>query len=270
MRVTVLLENTSSRPDIGAEHGLSLYLETASGMRVLFDMGGSALFAKNAEVLGIALDRTDAAVLSHGHYDHGGGLSAFLQCCHDAPVYISPHAFLPHFSGDGAKYIGLDPSLAPNGHMSSRFRAVEDQAVIGEGVTVCSCRDCELREPLDTAGLGMVADGCYLPEDFRHEQYLLIEEDGRRILVSGCSHRGILNIMEWFSPDVLIGGFHLMKRDPACEEDRALLDRIAERLLSYSTVFYTGHCTGGAAYCYLKERMMGRLHDLSGGREWII
>lgn len=71
MTITSLLENTAARAGIAAEHGLSLYIETAT-RRILFDMGQADLFARNAETLGIDLSRVDLAILSHGHYDHGG------------------------------------------------------------------------------------------------------------------------------------------------------------------------------------------------------
>ncbi|MBR5633360.1 MAG: MBL fold metallo-hydrolase, partial [Clostridia bacterium] len=78
MKIVCLAENTTSRDDVGAEHGLSLYVE-AAGKKILFDMGQTDLFMKNAEKLGVDLSKVDVAVLSHGHYDHGGGLSAFLK-----------------------------------------------------------------------------------------------------------------------------------------------------------------------------------------------
>ena len=76
MTITMLVENTTSQGSIGAQHGLSLFIETG-GTRILFDMGSDDLFAKNARVLGIDLASVDLAVLSHGHWDHGGA-SAFF------------------------------------------------------------------------------------------------------------------------------------------------------------------------------------------------
>ena len=78
MKITSLLENTPCRDDMHIEHGLSLYIETAHH-KILFDMGQTDLFAQNAKNLGISLTEVDYAVLSHGHYDHGGGLAAFLS-----------------------------------------------------------------------------------------------------------------------------------------------------------------------------------------------
>ena len=109
MRITALLENTSTC-GLPTEHGLSLFVDMADH-RFLFDMGQTDLFARNAETLGIDLNTADFAVLSHGHYDHGGGLRAFFSINGHAPVYMSRFAFEPHYNGP-EKYIGLDQSLA--------------------------------------------------------------------------------------------------------------------------------------------------------------
>ncbi len=142
MIITSLVENTSSC-GLGFEHGLSLHIElqhgwsdtrsceteiSGSDISILFDMGQGSLFAENAQQLGISIEDVDLAVISHGHYDHGGGLETFLQLNSKAPVYIHTHAFEPHYSlkrdnsdalqsESGAcktylKYIGLDSKLA--------------------------------------------------------------------------------------------------------------------------------------------------------------
>jgi 7,8-dihydropterin-6-yl-methyl-4-(beta-D-ribofuranosyl)aminobenzene 5'-phosphate synthase len=102
------MENTSCREDLACEHGLRLYIETENH-KILFDAGQSAAFAENAEKLGVDLRKVDLAVLSHGHYDHGGGLERFLEINQKAPVYVSSYAFEPHYSANG--YIGLDLQL---------------------------------------------------------------------------------------------------------------------------------------------------------------
>jgi 7,8-dihydropterin-6-yl-methyl-4-(beta-D-ribofuranosyl)aminobenzene 5'-phosphate synthase len=114
--------------------------------------------------------------------------------------------------------------------------------------------------PADTAGMTVLKSGQHIPEDFRHEQYLMIEENGKRILFSGCSHKGIVNIASHFEPDILIGGFHLMN-----VTDEGLLSQVADTLLQLPTTYYTGHCTGGPQYTFLKQRMGDRLHAISTG-----
>ena len=258
MEITALLENTTKRNDMYTEHGLSLYIKTGSH-RILFDMGQSDLFLKIAQTLGRDLSDVDIAVLSHGHYDHGGGISAFFAVNSTAPVYCSSYAFEPHYNAVG-NYIGLDTSLAA----SDRFIFTEDTRVLAPDITLYTCNDRTRPYDTDCAGLSVRMQNAFFPEDFRHEQYLLIEEEGKRVLISGCSHKGILNIMEWFAPDVLVGGFHFMKTEPG-----KLLDRAAEKLNRYPTRYYTGHCTGELQYAYLKQTMTG-LSYLSCGKTVVI
>ena len=253
MIITSLLENTTSRSGIAAEHGLSLYIETATH-RILFDMGQTDLFARNAEALGVDLTQVDLAVLSHGHYDHGGGLATFLEINQTAPVYLTEAAFLPHYNGT-QKYIGLDTSL--RGH--PRLRVVSGDLPLGGGLTLLSPNGRERRHALGAFGLTERVGDVFIPDDFRHEQYLLIEEGGKRVLFSGCSHAGILDIVEWFSPDVLVGGFHVSKM--ALGEELAAL---GEALAAHGTEYYTCHCTGMEQYAFLQKRMP-RLEYLAGG-----
>ena len=257
MKVWTLMENTTTRDDLACEHGLSLYIE-AAGLRILFDAGQSAAFADNAEKMGIDLSQVDLCILSHGHYDHGGGLTRFLEINDHAPIYVSRHAFGDFFNADG-KYIGLDSSLL----MEDRIVFAGDNRQLSEAVSLHSCPG--FPEPCPTYSGGLTAErkGQREPDDFRHEQYLLVREGEKRILVSGCSHRGVMNIKTWFAPDVLIGGFHFMKLDPVA--DRVKLRAAASFLQQKDTVYFTGHCTGDAQFALLKETLGERLHRLSTG-----
>ena len=255
VKLWVLMENTAYSEDFAAEHGLSLYLETG-GRRILFDMGQSAAFVRNAAKLGIDLGGVDTAILSHGHYDHGGGIGAFLECNSHAPVYVSEYAFEPHY-GSGGKYVGLDLSLQG----SSRLIPAGDNRDLGDGLSLHSCNGNPRLRPVDPSGLYTLTESGPQPECFLHEQYLLVREGERRILISGCSHKGIVDIVNWFRPDVLVGGFHLMNLSP---EDPAV-GQIADALLEPDTVYYTGHCTGAAQLATLKVRMGDRLHPIHTG-----
>ena len=255
MKITVLMENTAVSPEFTPEHGLSLFVETDS-TRFLFDAGQSGAFADNAQRLGVDLKTADFAVLSHGHYDHGGGMLRFLDRNRRAKLYVNQKAFGIHRNAAG-RYIGLDPMLAERG----RLVRTGDEYAIAPGLTLFSCNALPRPVPTDPCGLTEQVGEFLLPDEFLHEHYLLVEENGKRILFSGCSHKGILNILSWFRPDVLVGGFHFKQLAPDSEQ----LRRLGEAMAKYDTVFYTGHCTGEAQFAALKAILGDRLHALSTG-----
>lgn len=254
MRIISLVENTSVNDAIKAEHGLSLYIESKN-YKILFDMGQTDLFLKNAKKLGVDLSQVDIAILSHGHYDHGGGLEEFLKINKKAYVYVSQYAFDTYYNGK-EKYIGLNPSLKDN----KRLIFTNGKVEVDEGITLYHCNDRVKRYDLGSFGLNVKRNQEYFPDDFRHEQYMLIEENGKQILFSGCSHKGILNIAEWFQPDVLIGGFHFSK----LPLDDTLKD-YAQYLEGFKTEYYTCHCTGVEQFSFMKQ-FMSRLFYLSAGQ----
>lgn len=254
MKITSLLENTTERKDMRVEHGLSLYIETED-RRVLFDMGQTDLFYENAKSLGIDLSKVDIAILSHGHYDHGGGLRRFLEINSHAPVYIHKDAFLPHYNGT-EKYIGLDISLKDHSQIIFTY----DEYRVADSLTLLSCNTKKKKYSTVPSGLTEKVGEVFVSDDFRHEQYLLIRENEKQILISGCSHKGILDITEWFNPDVLVGGFHYSK----LPLDEALADA-AKALASHQTAFYTCHCTGREQYEFMRQYMPS-LHYLSCGQ----
>ena len=254
MKIYTLIENTSCVDGFAYEHGLSLYIETEK-MRILFDSGQSGAFADNAVKLGIDLGKVDVMILSHGHYDHSGGIGRFLELNNTAPVYISSTAFGMHYNAED-RYIGVDEELKN----SSRFVFVDDYEEIGEGITLYGADKINAVTPIDSAGLKIKAPSGMIPDTFRHEQYLMIEENNHKVLISGCSHNGILNIMETMKPDVLVGGFHFMKK--SVEEVKAP----ADKLMEYDTKYFTCHCTGLEQFDYMKRIMGDRLSYISAGR----
>lgn len=260
MKITVLAENTSCRGDVGAEHGLSVFVETC-GRRLLFDMGQTDLFGRNADVLGVDLGSVDVAVLSHGHYDHGGGLGEFLKRNRTAPVYVSRYAFGDHLNALD-RYIGLDSSLKSE----PRLCFCDGRTVLAPGLTLFGGKSPSPLKTPGARGMKLLREGVPEPDPFDHEQYLLAEENGRRILFSGCSHRGAPELCRFFRPDVFIGGFHFSKLDPDDPEDRASLVEAGKALWDCGAEFYTCHCTGVPQYELLKEVMGERLRYLSSGQ----
>ena len=254
MKITTLIENTTLSPMLSCEHGLSLLIETGA-YTILFDSGQSGAFADNAEKLGIDLTRVDFCVLSHGHYDHGGGLKRFLAANSHAPVYINNHAFGEYFSS--GKYIGLDPELEGN----SRLIPVEDVLEIAEGITLCSCNDLLRPFSFGVFGQSVRTSGVHTDDSYLHEQYLLIEENGQKFCFSGCSHKGLLNILSWFRPDYFFGGFHFIRMDPRGRE----LNDALHQLMKFPTRYFTGHCTGQEQYAVLKEALGNRIDYLHTG-----
>lgn len=258
MRITVLCENTTSDEQFEYEHGLSLYIEHGA-RKVLFDMGQSDAFTRNAEKCGADVAAVDTAILSHGHYDHGGGIAAFFEHNHTAPLYLQASAFEPHYNGT-EKYIGLDTTLRSH----PRLHFVDTATDLGDGMMLFTLNNTALPYPIDAHGLTEHCGDRFIPEPFTHEQYLLIEDDGQRVLVSGCSHKGVLNILELTHPDVFIGGFHFMKLDPDGSGKDALA-HAAIALASYPCRYYTCHCTGEVPFAFLKSRLGEQLTYIRTG-----
>ena len=260
MKITALMENTGDRPGILKEHGLSIYVET-DRHKILFDSGQSDAFVKNAETLGIRLDDIDTAVLSHGHFDHSGGLKGFLKVNQKAEIYMQRGVFTPHYNPLG-KYIGVDSSLQE----SSRIRYVDDSLEIDEELKLETYHKCPVFLPVQTYGMTEEHDGVRMADRFLHEQYLIVKEGSQKVLLSGCSHRGIYNIIQWAADEqvqTVIGGFHFMKLEP---EDFGQMDNTAEMLMDYPVRYYTCHCTGLSQYQYLKEKMGDQLRYLESGQ----
>lgn len=260
MRVTMLLDNIAADERLAAEHGLSLYIETEKH-RMLFDAGQSDAFARNAEALGIDLAAVDIAFVSHGHYDHTGGLSRFLELNERAPVYVHREAFGRHIHKDG-RNIGMPAELAGN----PRLILTDGPLRIDDELSLGSFNEEARPFPSHGEGLLMLRDGQPVQDDFRHEQYLSIREagSGRHVVISGCSHKGVLNILGWTEPDVLIGGFHFMGLDPQ-GAGREELEHAAQALAGHKAACWTCHCTGKKPFDWLKERLGERLHYLAGG-----
>lgn len=116
MLIKSLSDNISLNEKFLHEHGLSIYIEI-NNIKVLFDTGASSIFSNNALKLNIKLKDVDYLIISHGHYDHGGGLNTFLNINTKAKIFFQKNAFNDFYSSqenNTTKYIGLDKSLINN------------------------------------------------------------------------------------------------------------------------------------------------------------
>ena len=138
MRIVTLVENTCGHEDCIAEHGLSIYIETENH-KLLLDTGQTDAVVKNAEVLGIDLSAVDTVVLSHGHYDHSGGILPFAEENPEARIIMQKSAAEPHYNGE--RYIGIDTDILklPNIQLIDGDMELDDELFLFSGITGRRC-----------------------------------------------------------------------------------------------------------------------------------
>lgn len=267
MNITSIIENTTTK-GLHVEHGLSLYIEKSDGQKVLFDMGLSGMFASNAELLGLCIADVDVAVISHGHYDHGGGLKTFFQENNRATVYVHKDAFQPHYSmrDNGLRFIGIDRDWAKYNRLvfCDKRTDINEEMLLFADVHGDCCYPCGNRllfGPMET-----------VKDDFRHEQNLIIKEQDKVVLFAGCAHRGIVNIIRkaeeivGMAPTHVFAGMHLVKSGLNEKDENAFIESLASELMKYKdTMFYTMHCTGKEQYKKLKSLMGTNIEYIACG-----
>ncbi len=270
MLISVLIENTAQSPGFICEHGLSLFIQTKNN-NILFDTGASNSFITNSQTLGIDLTRVNTVILSHGHHDHSGGLKYFFRINPQAFIYMQENVRMKQYArhSDGTiSDVGIDSSILSN-----------PQIVFIKGNYYIN-NDLFLFSEITTHDLSpsandilLIRDGDrYRKDPFLHEQSLLITENGKKILIAGCAHSGIINILEKAVEhangplDAVISGFHLFNPENGNVESDCFLEDIATRLKAYpSTKYFTCHCTGQQAYKKLSHMMGSQIQYISAG-----
>lgn len=270
MRILNLIENTPGAEGCLYEHGLSFYVETKKH-KLLVDTGASAAFIHNAKVLGIDLAKVDTVILSHGHYDHSGGILSFVAMNPTAKIYMQQNAAGEYYHKDETveKYIGIDQEIKrlPQVVWVDGDCKIDDELELFSNVTgrrLWPQGNMELKE---------LVDGAFLQDEFSHEQYLVITDGDKKLLVSGCAHNGVLNILGKYrelygdNPYAMISGFHMRKKSDYTDEDIAVMEETARELCDTDTVFYTGHCTGEYPFEVMKKILGKQLVYVHSGEE---
>lgn len=277
MRIINLVENELGETGCEAAHGLSFYVETENH-KLLFDTSPSDVVLRNAQKLGVDLTAVDTVILSHGHYDHSGGILSFVEVNPRAKIYMQHNAGGDYYAYDGEdkgfRYIGIDKKILS----SPQVQLLEGDTKLDDELQLFTVDKRAFPLPSTNKRLRELRGIEYKQDEFKHEQNLLLTADGKKILFCGCAHNGILNVMETLErkfgkellPDLVIGGFHLMKRTEFSETDTAEVTEIANRLKSYKAHFATCHCTGLPVFNQMKEIMGEQLRYVYSGDEVVV
>ncbi|MEG1615569.1 MAG: MBL fold metallo-hydrolase [Bacteroidales bacterium] len=260
-KIQILIDNrlSAASPALLKEHGLSIYFEV-NQKGYLFDAGASGKFARNALELGVDLNNTEILFLSHGHNDHTGGLRRFLELNTTASVVVSkevPESKCYTCRKEEKRAIGVDCRLFRN--EDPRFIYLSESVMITPEIGVVFNKYKTHPVPLSNNTLSYEKEGKEQPDTFRHELALALKTNRGLVILSACSHNGVLNIIESCCEfmntkkvDMFVGGTHLVEGDFETElqvRDFAIqLDRLYPDM-----ELFTGHCTSDAAFNQLRS-----------------
>lgn len=261
MKITVLVESTEEVDGLAPAFGLSLWIE-ACGARFLFDVGPDDTFLRNAEKLGIDVAAAEFAVLSHGHYDHGGGLGAFHAANARAPVYAARNAFAPRTMHKAFR--DRPVGIAPSNFLADRVIFLDADTTVAPGIDLFFARERPGFIPRANRGAKESIGGTPpRPDTFTHEIGLLLREpapggtlgsapaDAKTCLITGCSHSGVTNLTDAALAlpgtgriDAVVGGMHLFHSLLSWPFWRRDVRSLGATLATYPVrTWYTGHCT---------------------------
>jgi 7,8-dihydropterin-6-yl-methyl-4-(beta-D-ribofuranosyl)aminobenzene 5'-phosphate synthase len=285
VKITTLTENTNEyHPGLVNEFGISAFIETPD-CNVLFDTGKLGNIIGNAEKLGVDLQKTDAVVLSHDHYDHCGGVKAFVEKVNpnDYALYVGKSFFdnmqKYHYSpGGGPKldftdghegytYIGTNFDKAYLDQHNVKIKYVDrDELKLSEQISLFGNFKPTDREKMNPAMRLKVGDNKYILDEFTEEVALAVDTNKGLFIVTGCSHTGILNIMETIKARTgkpiygVVGGTHLIEADAARIQDT--IDAFNQMDIEKIGL---AHCTGELAVNTFKAQITDKTFYNSTG-----
>lgn len=269
MRVTIAVDNLT-QGTLQAEHGLSILVESSDGS-LLSDTGQTAAVVDNLASIEADLTKIRAVALSHGHYDHTGGLRVTMSLAPNAICCAHPACFRGKYaaSEQGMRSIGIPGSAIVADRVISYNRG---PAEVLPGMTLSG--EIPLRSGVGVLEPRFVTDGRpgLIQDTFEDEQCLVVRGDSGTAVLLGCAHRGVENnllaAMEVAGTDgikLAVGGMHLG------DADEARLNEVAEFLESKPIeTIACCHCTGQKAYEYLRDRLGPRVIQGRAGMSWEI
>lgn len=267
MKVTTLLENGSISNKLKSAHGLSVFIEYKD-KKILFDLGPNNYYLKNAKKLGVKLNEVDYLIISHGHFDHGNGLTKFLNVNSKALVYVSSKAFEGYYKKNGMIKIPIGIKKPQD---TERLRFIDTDLTIEEGIKMYSNVE-YVKQIIGDNSLMVKTVSGYDEDHFDHEIYMVLTEGKNKVLFSGCSHKGIKNIIDSIEQrrnieiSHVIGGFHLSHYDKSNVEESNYLNELGQSLYNHPTSkYFSCHCTGDEAFDVLKKDMNEKLERIMTG-----